>query len=77
MRNIIKRKTRKRSVSQKKLERALDLLAQATTVVRDLYCGYRAIECTPHPIDCVHQARKFFSSIGELDPDTRETWSIE
>ena len=63
--------------SQQKLERALALLAQTTTTLRDLYCGYRPQQCAPHPAECVKQNREFFNSIGELDADSREAWTIE
>ena len=62
---------------KQKLERALSLLAQTTTTLRDLYCNYPPQECAPHPAECVKQNMKFFDAIGEMDEDTRETWTIE
>ncbi len=62
---------------QQQLERALALLAQTTTTLRDFYCGYRPQECAPHPAECVKQNKEFFDSIGELDEDTREVWTIQ
>jgi hypothetical protein len=59
-----------------KLEKALSLLAETTTVLRDLHCGYPPRECGTHPADCVTQNREFFESIGELGDEMRETWTI-
>jgi len=64
-------------ISQQKLERALALLAQTTTTLRDFYCGYPPQECAPHPAECVKQNKAFFESIAELDGDTQEAWTIE
>jgi hypothetical protein len=63
--------------TRKQLDRALALLAETTTVVRDLYCGYPPRECGTHPVDCVTHNRDFFESIGELGDEMRETWTIE
>ena len=63
--------------TERKLERALALLAEATTVVRDLYCGYPPRECGTHPADCVTQNRVVFDAIDELGDEMRETWTIE
>ncbi len=71
------RKVGKEMNAEQKLERALSLLAQTTTTLRDVYCGYRPQQCAPHPAECVKQNKEFFESIGQLDSDTRETWTIE
>ena len=63
--------------TEEKLERALDLLAQTTTTLRDLYLGYSPRECSPSPAQCVTENKEFFASLGELDRETREVWTVE
>jgi hypothetical protein len=57
-------------------DKALELLAQTTTTLRDLHVGYQAEECCPTPEDCIAQVREFFDRCGLLDEDTARVWDL-